>query len=267
MPELPEVETIRRDLLPHLVGARILSVWTSGKPLHMNRPIDVRALRRARGQILALRRHGKYLTIDVEGGSVIVHLGMSGSLSVTEPGPKAAHTHVVWRLDTGRELRYVDPRRFGQVTTRPPEDVGIDPFDRTFTVARFSALLARSKRAVKPFLLDQSQVAGIGNIYASEALFSAGIHPDSRADRLGEDARRALWRAVRDVLAAGIRNRGTTLRNYRDGKGREGRNQRRLRVYGRDGEPCVRCGGVVRRSVHQGRATYFCPTCQIRPTR
>ncbi len=267
MPELPEVETIRRDLMPHLVGARIVSVWTSGKPLHVNRPIDVAALRAARGRIVALRRHGKYLYVDTEGGTVIVHLGMTGRLVVTSPGPKAAHTHVVWRLDSGRELHYVDARRFGQVTTHPPEDVGVDPFERGFTAARLGALLAKSGRAVKSFLLDQSQVAGIGNIYASEALFSARIHPDSRADRLGGDAARALWRAIRAVLQAGIRNRGTTLRNYRDGEGRAGRNQRRLRVYARDGEPCVRCGTVVRRSVHQGRATFFCPGCQIRPAR
>jgi formamidopyrimidine-DNA glycosylase len=266
MPELPEVETIRRDLVRDLVGARIVSVWTSGKPLH-NRPIDVAALRKARGTIVALRRHGKYLYVDTETGSVIVHLGMTGSLTVTAPGNKPAHTHVVFGLDNGRELRYVDARRFGQVTTQPPVNVGIDPFERGFTATRLGSLLERSGRAVKPFLLDQSQVAGIGNIYASEALFSAQIHPDSPAKLLGGEPVAALWRAIRDVLRAAIRNRGTTLRNYRDGEGREGGNQRRLRVYARDGEPCVRCGDTVRRTVHQGRATYFCPGCQIRPSR
>jgi formamidopyrimidine-DNA glycosylase len=266
MPELPEVETVRRDLERHLVGARIVSVWTSGKPLHMRRPVPAAALRRARGRVLAVRRHGKYLMIETERGQVIVHLGMTGNLTVGVAGPKAAHTHVVWGLEGGRELRFVDPRRFGQVTTRPPDDVGIDPFDRGFTVARLRALLGGSRRPAKLFLLDQTRIAGIGNIYASEALFHARVHPDSPASSLGDAETRALWRAIREVLRAAIRGRGTTLRNYRDGEGREGNHQRRLRVYAHAGEPCSRCGTIICRTVHQGRATYFCPGCQIRPT-
>jgi len=264
MPELPEVETIRRDLERRLVGRRILSVWTSGKPLHLNRPIDAAGLRVAQGRILALRRHGKYLFLDAEGGTVIVHLGMTGNLVVAAPGEAPPHTHVIWRLDGRRELRYIDARRFGRVGTVVPVDTGIDPFEPGFTAARLAALLRGRRRAVKLFLLDQSRIAGIGNIYASEALFAAAIHPDAIADRLGVAAVRALWRSIRAVLRRAIRNRGTTLRDYRDGEGREGENQNRLRVYGREGRVCYRCGGEIRRTVHQGRATYFCPDCQIR---
>ena len=264
MPELPEVETIRRDLERRLVGARIVSVWTSGKPLHLNRPIDVAGLRAAGGRILALRRHGKYLYIDAERGTVIIHLGMTGNLVVAARGKAPPHTHVVWRLSDRRELRYIDARRFGRVGTVVPVDTGIDPFERGFTAARLAGLLQGSKRALKLFLLDQSKIAGIGNIYASEAMWEAKIHPDRPADRVRGAEIAALWRAIRAVLRRAIRNRGTTLRDYRDGDGNEGENQNRLRVYGREHRVCYRCGGEIRRTVHQGRATYFCPDCQIR---
>jgi formamidopyrimidine-DNA glycosylase len=275
MPELPEVETIVRGLDPVVRGRRVERVWTSGQPLHLARPVDLRGLRKvAVGHAIAgVRRRGKYILIDVEGGAdagVIVHLGMTGRLRVQPAAAeRAAHTHVVLSLAGGDELRFSDPRRFGWVAPGRPlgqvpalRALGPDPLTE-LDAAALAAALDGARAPIKSFLLDQKRIAGIGNIYAAEALFRAGVHPTTPARRV---ARRApeLLAAVREALAGGIARRGTTLRDYVDADGRQGDNASALLVYGREGEPCRQCGALIRRRVDAGRATFFCARCQRR---
>lgn len=267
MPELPEVETIRRDLAKRLPGARVEALWTSGFPLRMNRPLDVAGIRKVTvgGQFQALDRMGKHLLLRTDRGTVVVHLGMSGHLLVVPGGEvRAPHTHLIWTLGDGRELRYVDPRRFGMVSVGDPAGSGIEPLGPGFDDARLAAMLEGSRRAIKALLLDQSKIAGLGNIYVCEALFLAQIHPSAQSLRVTGPRVTALRQAIVDVLKAGIRNRGTTLRDYTDASGRKGKNQYTLHVYGRQGEPCTRCGAVVKRQVDQGRSTFLCVRCQRR---
>lgn len=278
MPELPEVESVRRDLVRRrLRGRRVARVRVSGKPLRMNKPVPRAALSRAaRGRrIVALARLGKYLLIDLDGpAALLVHLGMSGNLLVTPRStPWATHTHVVLELDDGRDLRFVDPRRFGMVDVvrrgREREHpalagLGPDPIAEGIPAGHLWARAQGKSTRVKAFLLDQRVVAGVGNIYASEVLWLARISPKRPAGRLGVDGGRALEVAIDEVLRFAIDNGGTTLRDFVGAGGEPGENGEYLLVYGRDGTPCPRCASTIRRQVDQGRATYFCPTCQKR---
>lgn len=289
MPELPEVETIARDLAASIVGARVRSVWGSGLGLHLGRAVDLAGIRRVlSGQrIGAVRRRGKFLLLEVEsrarggGGTasrdasagLVIHLGMSGRLRVETAGAqRAPHTHVVLGLDGGRELRFVDPRRFGwiapgtPVSARPElAELGPDPLAE-LDEAELARRLDGVRAPIKAFLLDQRRIAGLGNIYVSEALHRARIHPTTPAGRLGAQAG-LLLAGIRAALDLGIRNRGTTLRDYVDARGERGNNAAALRVYGRDGEPCPACATPIVRRVDAGRATFFCPTCQGRGAR
>jgi formamidopyrimidine-DNA glycosylase len=282
MPELPEVETIVRGLDPLVRRRRIEAVWWSGEGLHLGRKVDLRGLRAvAVGRaIVGVRRRGKYILIDVDGdpdrkgkdagGGIIIHLGMTGRLRVQpKSAPRVPHTHVVLAFAGGDELRFVDARRFGWVTPgRPIADdaalaaLGPDPLTELEAPA-LAAALGGARTPIKAFLLDQRRIAGLGNIYVAEALFRVGAHPATPAKRL---ARRAeeLLAAVRATLESGIARRGTTLRDYVDVDGERGDNAGALLVYGREGEPCLRCGTSIRRRVDSGRATFFCPRCQRR---
>ena len=280
MPELPEVETVRRTLEP-AVGRRVTGVWTSGFPLRMNHPIDRAGLERAAvGAVLgAVTRHGKYLMLEFEKRDelVLVHLGMSGRLRLV-PGtePSAAHTHVVFALDGPRQIRYSDPRRFGLVTVAPGGErrrehpalavLGRDPLLERVGGAFLHESARRSKQVIKTILLDQSVLAGVGNIYACEALWLARIMPTVRGHKLTRAQWDELARAVRAVLRVALTRGGTSLRDFVDADGMEGDNAEYLRVYGREGEVCQRrgCGGKIRRTVIQGRATFYCPRCQRR---
>jgi formamidopyrimidine-DNA glycosylase len=270
MPELPEVETIRRDLSRHLPGARVANVWTSGKRLHMRRAVDVKGLRAATvgHRITELRRRGKYLFIDTDApGTVMVHLGMTGRLVIARAAdPRPAHTHVVFALDRGRELRFSDARRFGQVTTRLDhvEALGVDPIAEELTTDHLVELAHNCRRRAKAFLMDQSRIAGLGNIYVCEALYLARIHPEARVDRLARARLEELRVAILDVLQSALSHRGTTLRDYTDGEGRAGRNQFKLHVYDKEGQRCARCKGLIRRIVQEARSTFFCGGCQRR---
>ena len=276
MPELPEVEMVVRTLRPRLIGERISAVETSGLPLR--RPIDRKALERAcvGARVEAVRRCGKYWLVDLDhprsGGHVLLgHLGMTGRLVFADAGePRAPHTHAIFRLRKGRELRYVDPRRFGVLRAYAAADapaspelavLGVDPLEAAFTVEYLRAAMAASKRDVKAFLMDQSRVAGLGNIYVCEALFRAGIAPKKRSDRVAAKAP-ALHAAIVAALAEGIANRGTSFSDYVDADGQAGGNQHALAVYGRENAACKRCGAAVRRIVQAGRSTFFCPRCQ-----
>jgi len=272
VPELPEVETVRRTLAP-AIGARITTAWDSGMGLHMKRvPPRAKLKKLVGGTITEIRRLGKYLLVDVGADrSLLVHLGMTGRLRIQRAAdPRAPHTHVVLGLGD-RELRFSDPRRFGQVDVgdAPAEGghpalavLGPDPLVEGIDVDAFHARSRKRQSILKVFLLDQSVIAGIGNIYASEALWRAELRPTTRAHRLTLDAAGRLAAAVRETLTNALENGGTSLRDFVDADGAEGENADYLWVYGRDGEPCLRCKTLIRRVVHQGRATFFCPTCQ-----
>ena len=270
MPELPEVETTRRGIRAALRGRLV-----AGFELRQHRlrwPVD-RALARVLPgqQVRDVRRRAKYLLIDLERGTLIAHLGMSGSLRVVPPGtPWKPHDHYEIRLDSGRSLRFNDPRRFGclQWTTGDPLEhpllasLGPEPLGSEFD-GDYLADRARGRRvSVKQFLLDQRIVVGVGNIYASEALFRAGIHPRRAAGRVSRERYAGLARAVREVLEDAIRQGGTTLRDYVSADGTPGYFRQKLFVYERAGEPCRRCGTRIRRFAQGQRSTYFCPTCQ-----
>jgi formamidopyrimidine-DNA glycosylase len=276
MPELPEVETVRRTLEPLVLGARVDKVWTSGLPLRLKRPVDAAGLRRVAqgGTIRALRRRAKYLLIDTDKGTTLMHLGMTGHVRV-QPAtePRVQHTHVAWRLADGRELRFVDPRRFGLVMPVPrggeasmPElaGLGVEPLGPEFTPAHLHERARASKRALKLLLLDQTAVVGLGNIYVAEALFDAGLHPHRPARKLTPAQAEKLHAAIVDVLTRAIANKGTSISDYVDANGEVGFNQLVLSVYGRAGEPCLRCKRPIRAVVTQGRGTFYCPNCQIR---
>lgn len=281
MPELPEVEVTRRSIASRLLGARVLSV-RCGKPLRWPLGITPDALVGSRlGEV---SRRGKYLWLpllhDPAGaspgldGGLLLHLGMSGSLALhaheAAPGPHA-HFDLVSSAGT---LRLTDPRRFGAVIWSRAIDVdpaaallsrlGAEPFDAALTPHSLHAALRRRKVAIKTVLLGGQVVVGAGNIYACEALFRAGIDPRTRCDRLSRPRCARLLDALRETLAQALELGGSTLRDFSDAHGVAGAFQAQARVYGRDGQACVVCGGSVRRLVQAQRSTYFCPFCQRR---
>ncbi len=273
MPELPEVETVRRTLAP-AIGAKIAAVWDSGMGLHMHRKPPRKKLCALVGAtITALRRHGKDLLVDTDTPStLLVHLGMTGRFLIAAKGaPRAKHTHLVLELADGRSLRFVDARRFGQIDVleRAKEHdhpalagLGPDPLVHGIDVAALLERAKHRKSTLKAFVLDQGVLAGVGNIYASEALWRAKLRPTTRAYRLTHASAARLADAIREVLHHALEHNGTSLRDFVDADGAAGENAEYLWVYGRAGEPCPRCRNAIRRAVHQGRATYYCPTCQ-----
>jgi formamidopyrimidine-DNA glycosylase len=272
MPELPEVETVRRTLAP-TIGARVTEVWDSGKGLHMHRKPPRARLRKLVGaRIVGIRRHGKYLMVDFDHGlTLLVHLGMTGRLLVVDDALRAKHTHVVLRLADRRALHFVDARRFGQIDVleraRESEhpalaSLGPDPLVHGIDAAALHERAKRRTTTLKAFVLDQSVLAGVGNIYASEALWRAKLRPGARANVLSAAGASRLAGAIREVLDHALSKRGTSLRDFVDARGTQGENAEYLWVYGRAGEPCRRCNATIRRTIHQGRATYYCPTCQ-----
>ena len=285
MPELPEVETIVRGLRPVLRGRVITAVWGSGLALRLARAVDLRGLRGVSvgRRISDVGRRGKYITLvtasrdakpakapDLSDDGVCIHLGMTGRLRVQPAtAARAPHTHVVFTLDGADELRFVDARRFGWVAPGTPlaslpalAQLGPDPLSG-LDAEGLARALDGVRAPIKAFLLDQTRIAGLGNIYACEALFGARIHPTTPAGRVRRRAP-ALLASVRATLEGGIARRGTTLRDYVDADGFAGDNADALRVYGREGEPCAVCATPIRRRVDAARSTFFCPRCQRR---
>lgn len=266
MPELPEVETVRRGLEPLLVGRRILEGW--GHPSAK----FAGAVEASGAGIGAVGRRGKYLLVELDDGrELVLHLGMTGQLRLRPGHEIDPYVRAWWRLDDERVLELRDVRRFGRVGVVPAgeyaslptlQQQGPEPWDAALDDGGFWRNLRRSRVRVKTQLLSQRPVAGVGNIYADEALWRAGIHPGRRSVTRAEAAR--LLTAVREVLEQGIANGGTTLRDYRTVEGGTGRNQLELGCYGRAGEPCLRCGEALRRSVVDARGTTWCPRCQPR---
>lgn len=318
MPELPEVETIKRTLTPRLVGRTIERVEVRTPKFVVGATPD-QFRRLVEGtRISALDRRGKYLIFSLDGlpeapadsdarpvgaaaeepaaarggaglllpapGDIIIHLKMAGQLVWSNAGDdlgltRSRHTHVIFHLDDGSELRYVDTRHFGRVyfAAGDPGDpilrralttiagLGREPLDEGLEWPAFQKRMASRQARVKPLLLDQAFVAGLGNIYADECLFRARIHPLRRASSLQVAEVRRLYQAMKEVIAEAIELRGTSVRDYVDGEGREGSFKGRLNVYGRKGEPCPLCGSKIERIVVGGRGTHFCPKCQKTP--
>lgn len=267
MPELPEVETVCRTIAPHVVGRRIVRVEVRERRLR--RPIAPDFARRLAGRtVCAVARRAKYLLLDVgDGLRWVVHLGMSGRLCVGEPPPGEPHVHVVAELEGGTRLYFRDPRRFGLMLLAAGDDdlglIGVEPLDEEFSADYLWRTSRRHGRlSVKSLLMDQRLVAGLGNIYANEALFIAGVRPARRCARLTRAEVARLVVAVRAVLERAIASRGSSLLDYRDADGNPGEFQRSLFVYRRAGEPCRRCGEPVRRSVTGGRGSFYCARCQ-----
>lgn len=274
MPELPEVETIRRQLEPLLTGATVEAVDSHGSDKFTP------ALEAAGATITSIGRRGKYLLFALDDErELVAHLGMTGSFAVVEtPAARepeytayGPHTRAVWALDDGRHLVFNDTRRFGRLRVVPQGDysdiptlhqMGPEPLDEAFTGASLHAAVKASSRAIKTQLLSQRPVSGVGNIYADEALFLAGVDPRSR--RVGRKRCDALAATIKLVIQAGIDNGGTTLRDYVNAEGDEGRNQHELVAYGRGGEPCIECADPLHTIVLDARTTTFCKNCQTR---
>ncbi|KLU61571.1 formamidopyrimidine-DNA glycosylase [Peptococcaceae bacterium CEB3] len=272
MPELPEVETIRRTLAGHVTDVRVRAVrliWPGAfKGWGEQDFAEILTGRR----IERVERRGKYLLLHLdEGWSLVAHMRMTGRLlyypACQEVGP---HTRGVFELERG-ELHFQDVRKFGRIQALPTEELnelpgiaalGPEPLEREFTPDVLRDRLRGKKACLKSALLDQRVLAGLGNIYTDEALFRANLHPERPAGSLGEEEAKVLTAAIKEVLSAGIEAQGTSFRDYRDADGRKGEFQRSLQVYGRQGQPCAVCGETLVRKRLGGRTTVFCPACQ-----
>jgi len=273
MPELPEVETIKRTLDNNITGLTITGV-TITMPKIIREPSPEEFSTRITGsEITRLGRRGKYLLVHLTGDQVlIIHLRMTGRLVYSGPGePPAKHTHVVFSLSDGHELHFNDMRQFGRLELAEQQalnqvkglkDLGPEPLQREFTRSFLRRELKRKRVRIKSLLLDQTFIAGLGNIYADEALHRAHLNPKRVANSLSPREVANLYHAINEVLKEGIENRGTSFRDYVDGDGRKGNYQELLRVYNREGNPCPHCGTAITRIKVNGRSSYFCPACQ-----
>jgi formamidopyrimidine-DNA glycosylase len=271
MPELPEVETVRRELEPWLTGRTIIKAERLDAP-----PGPKYAdLERASGQdILAVNRRGKFMILPLSGGDeLIIHLGMTGIIS---PKPFAKHVRAKLTLNKGKnpELYFQDVRRFGRFLVVPTGEyktlptlaaIGPEPLTEDFTETQFSKALKKSSTAIKTYLLSQKPVSGVGNIYADEALWRTHIHPLTPANKIPKDKIPLLMQAIREILAASIEAQGTTLNDYRTVNGEVGEYITQLKAYGHEGDECENCGTTIERMVIGGRSSFYCPQCQKKP--
>jgi formamidopyrimidine-DNA glycosylase len=268
MPELPEVETTRRGIAPHLEGRRIRRVVLRQRQLRWPVPEEVAGLRNA--VVSGVGRRAKFLLVDLPRGQMLMHLGMSGSLRVVpEKTPPNKHDHVDFVLDSGQMLRFTDPRRFGALlwTASPGQHpmldhLGPEPLDDAFDDALLFRLSRGRRQSVKTFIMDNRIVVGVGNIYAQESLFMAGIHPSRPAGRISAARYQRLAAAIREVLGRAIVAGGTTLRDFSRVDGQPGYFAQELSVYGRAGAPCMQCGTLLSQSRHGQRSTVYCRRCQ-----
>ncbi len=269
MPELPEVETSRRGIAPWLEKRRVTGITVRERRLRWPVPPDID--RELPGKFIRrLRRRAKYLLVAPVGGTLLLHLGMSGSLRIADPAePPGAHDHVDIVVDSGKALRFRDPRRFGSLLWTPDpdahpllRDLGPEPLDPGFDGAYLHARARGRRVAVKSFIMNAAVVAGVGNIYANEALFEAGIHPKRRADRISLPRMERLAQAIRDVLDRAIEAGGTTLNDFHGADGEPGYFAQELKVYGREDEACPRCREPLAVAVIGQRSTFYCRQCQ-----
>lgn len=270
MPELPEVETTRRGIAPHVIGNTLTGVVVRNR--HLRWPVPRQLNQKITGQtVLSLQRRGKYLLLGFASGTVILHLGMSGSLRVLDCCiPPQKHDHVDFVFQNGQCLRLRDPRRFGAIlyTSKDPlrhkllAELGPEPLQDEFSGDYLFHQSRGKKVAVKLFIMNSKIVVGVGNIYANESLFLAGIHPKRSAGHLSAERYARLTQAIKTVLRAAIKAGGTTLRDFTAEDGRPGYFQQQLHVYGKAGEACSRCGATIKHINLGQRATYYCPHCQ-----
>jgi len=270
MPELPEVETTRRGIEPHVTGVKIREVIV--KRHDLRQPISPSLDTLEGRKIKAVVRRSKYLLFEIDDRSTLmIHLGMSGSLRVIDPKSDwKKHDHLGLTLANGKQLRFHDPRRFGLVLhfTSPPgehpllKNLGPEPLEEDFTPAYLKSACASRKAAIKLVIMDAKVVVGVGNIYASEALFRAGILPKTTANKLTLPRLKKLTASIKEVLTDSIEQGGTTLRDFLHSEGEPGYFRQQLFVYDRKGEPCLKCGTPIRHQVLGQRSTYWCPKCQ-----
>jgi len=269
MPELPEVETTLRGVAPHLVGREITEVDVRER--RMRWPVPKAVDRLAGSRVLSARRRGKYMLFEVETGTIILHFGMSGGLRILDPEVEwKKHDHLALRLDSGKELRYHDPRRFGCVLfcKGDPEqhdllrELGPEPLEDEFSTDYLAAAAKGRKVAIKQLVMNSKIVVGVGNIYACEALFLSGIRPTAEAGKVSRGRVEKLVGAIKAVLSAAIESGGTTLRDFLNEDGQPGYFKQSLHVYGREDEDCQSCGGKVKRIVQGQRSTFYCGRCQ-----
>jgi len=269
MPELPEVETTRRGLIAKLEGRTLISVHVRHRQLRWPVPANIKRLLRGR-ELKTITRRGKYLLFDFSGLTQIVHLGMSGSLRFAHPNePATVHDHVDWVFADATVLRFRDPRRFGAVllTDNPKSHpllahLGPEPLSADFDGSTLYQSSRGATISIKNFIMDSKRLAGVGNIYASESLFAAGIRPGTAAGRLTRRACERLAKAIKTVLQAAIRSGGSSLRDYVAADGELGYFQLHTKVYDRNGLPCKICGTPIKRIVQGQRASFYCPRCQ-----
>lgn len=273
MPELPEVETVCRGLRASMVGRRVEKVQVRRAAIRVPVPSDL-AQRITGARVETVERRAKYILIAMNNGyCLLVHLGMSGRIMVFSPAPQELHKHdhVLFHLDDGQAVIFNDPRRFGLVTGAPCEEVathpllavlGPEPLSEAFDAEYLYQRLQKRKQAIKPALMNQKLVVGVGNIYASEALFRSGIHPERPANKISKEKYGQLVTAIREVLEAAIASGGSTLRNYVNSGGQSGYFQHHFDVYDRESKPCLKCGELIARITQAGRSTFYCSKCQ-----
>lgn len=272
MPELPEVETIRRTLNPLIRGAKIVRVQVLDRRLRIPVALDFES-RLVNKVIANVRRKGKYLLVGLDSDWVwVIHLGMAGKLIYLASGlPRDRHDHIIVEFTSGYELRFHDPRRFGLSIVIRERDLGQwpslsrlgeDPLGLQWSSTYLHSVMRRSRRRLRDLLLDQRLIAGLGNIYANEALFQVGLRPTRRARTVNSKLTQQMAVAIPRVLREAIRWRGTSFSDYRDGKNRKGEFQNHLKVYNREGKPCHNCSGKIKRVRMGNRSAFYCPTCQ-----
>lgn len=273
MPEMPELETIKRSLEPHVQGKRIKNINLL-LSRQIQKPTPGEFVNRVLFRVIDhLERRGKYLIMKLDNGlSLIFHLRMTGQVCYCPSGaPQPAHARIVFSLNDGGSLVFADSRTLGTVYALKPAEMdsikglaelGPEPLSPEFTLEYLEKVCAGRRGAIKSFLLDQSVVAGLGNIYVDEALFLAGIHPVRTPESVDSEELTRLYDSINKVIADGINDGGTTFRDYRDGNGEKGSHQENLYAYGRDGEPCRKCGTIMEKIRVGGRGTHFCPQCQ-----
>lgn len=277
MPELPEVETVKRTLNDLITGKQIERV-TVHLPRIIQRPDDIYAFATglAHHTVTGVERRGKFLRILFDGLVLVSHLRMEGRYGLYKKDePVEKHTHVIFHFTDGTELRYKDVRQFGTMhlfnigedfVSAPLRKLGIEPLDKAFTVEALCDAVGSRGTSIKAALLNQAYIVGIGNIYVDEALFRAGIHPARLARSLSMEQMTVLHKAVVDTLSESIAAGGSSVKSYVNGQGQSGSFQHQLQIYGRKAEPCIRCGMAVEKTVVAGRGTHYCPVCQPVPS-
>ena len=273
MPELPEVETIRRDLNKELKGRKIvkLKYYDWAKMLKPSPEVVKKAIEGKK--IHGFGRRAKLLLMHLEDHdtTIALHLKLSGQLILREPGdPPDRFTHIILELDNGKELRFNDLRKFGfmklvenkEQLSKLLSEFGPEPFTPQFTFEKFKEVVTESARTIKTVIMDQAKIAGVGNIYADEALWRARIHPEKPSNKLDEKQLKELYEAILYVLKQGIEDRGTSVDQYLDAHGDEGEHARNLKVFRQNGKPCPRCGTEIKKIRVGGRGTHYCPSCQ-----